>query len=59
VNTAVVVSLSKVKKTKLRASSKAQASANSVKFGLTKLERALDRARAEKLAQTLDGAKRT
>ena len=52
------VNLNKVRKARARAEEKARADANSVKFGRTKSEKALDRARAEKAERDLDGAHR-
>lgn len=49
-----VVNLNKARKAKARASDKAQADANAVKFGRTKAEKDLARAQAEKAARELD-----
>lgn len=54
-----VVNLNKARKAKARADEKARADANAVKFGRTKAERDLDRARAEKAGRDLDGKKRS
>lgn len=50
-----IVSLSKVRKGKARDEKRAQADANSVRFGRTKAQRELDAARAEKSTRDHDG----
>lgn len=52
---AKVVNLNKARKTRDRAEKRMQADENAVKFGLTKAERKLNKARAEKSARDLDG----
>ena len=48
------VNLGKARKARERAEKKARADANAVKFGRTKAEKALDKARGEKAARDLD-----
>jgi hypothetical protein len=48
------VNLNRVRKDKARAEAKARASENAVKFGRTKSEKDLDKARAEQAARALD-----
>lgn len=55
---AEIVNLRAARKAKDRADARAKGDENAVKFGRTKAEKALDKARAEKLARGLDGAKR-
>lgn len=55
---AEITNLNRVRKDKARAEKRAQADANSVKFGRSKAERAREAADAEKLRRDLDGAKR-
>ena len=55
---AKVVNLRTAKKQVPRKTARAKADENAVKFGRTKAERALEKARAEKAARDLDGAKR-
>jgi hypothetical protein len=58
VNSTVVVNLGNIRKEKNRTEAKAKANSNALKFGMTKLEKAMERARHEMLNKTLDGAKR-
>lgn len=53
-----VVNLNRFRKEKARAEKRAEADANAAKHGRTKAEKALDKARAEKTARTLDGHER-
>ena len=53
-----VVNLNKARKAKTRAEKKTQADANAVKFGRTKAEKSLDRAKTDKAARDLDGHRR-
>jgi hypothetical protein len=55
---AEITNLNRVRKDKARAEKRAQAEANSVKFGRTKAERMREEAEAEKTRRDLDGAKR-
>jgi CHASE3 domain sensor protein len=48
------VNLNRVRKDKARAEAKARATENAVKFGRTKAEKALDKARADQAARGLD-----
>lgn len=48
------VNLNRVRKDKARAEAKARASENAVKFGRTKAEKDLEKARAEQTAHRLD-----
>ena len=48
------VNLNRVRKEKARAEAKARADQNAVKFGRTKAEKELDKARAEQAAARLD-----
>ncbi|OIP85100.1 MAG: DUF4169 domain-containing protein [Rhodobacterales bacterium CG2_30_65_12] len=50
-----VTNLTRFRKHKARAKTRVKADANAVKFGRTKAEKALQRARAEKAARELDG----
>ena len=52
------INLGKVRKARARADRKASADENAVKFGRTKAEKQIARARAEKAARDLDGKKR-
>lgn len=52
------VNLNRFRKQKARAEKKARADENAVKHGRTKAEKALDRARAEKSAASLEAHKR-
>ncbi|SLN39276.1 hypothetical protein TRL7639_02008 [Falsiruegeria litorea R37] len=51
------VNLNRFRKEKARAERKARADQNAVKFGRTKAEKDLERARADKAARNLDGHK--
>lgn len=53
-----IVSLNKVRKVRTRADRKARADENAVRFGLTKDQKAAERARAEKARRALDGHER-
>ena len=53
-----VTNLNQFRKTKARAEKKARADQNAVKFGRTKAEKQLDRAKADKATRDLDGKKR-
>ncbi|MES2541711.1 MAG: DUF4169 family protein [Pseudomonadota bacterium] len=55
---AEIVNLRTVKKQAARKAARSDADANAAKHGRTKAERALEKARAEKAARTLDGHKR-
>ena len=55
---AEVFNLRAARKAKDRADARAKGDENAVKFGRSKAEKALDKARAKKLARDLDGAKR-
>ena len=48
------VNLNRVRKEKARAEAKARASENAVKFGRTKADKDLEKARAEQASKTLD-----
>ena len=48
------VNLNRVRKEKARAEAKARASENAVKFGRTKADKDLEKARAEQVRKTLD-----
>lgn len=48
------VNLNRVRKEKARAEAKARASENAVKFGRTKADKDLEKARAEQARKTLD-----
>lgn len=52
------ISLSKFRKTKVRASAKSQADANALKFGRPKTERDKQKLDAEIVSRRLDGHKR-
>ncbi|WP_319824092.1 DUF4169 family protein [Thalassovita sp.] len=52
------VNLNRFRKDKARADKKARADENAVKFGRTKAQKDLDRARTQKEARDLDGKKR-
>ncbi|UTH49683.1 DUF4169 family protein [Loktanella salsilacus] len=51
------INLNKVRKARDRATEKAEADANAVKYGRSKAERMLDAARADKARTALDQAK--
>lgn len=53
-----VVNLNKARKTKARADRKARADENAVKFGRSKCEKRIERARADKSARDHDAQKR-
>lgn len=53
-----IVNLRQARKRKARAAHEAEAGANRAKHGQSKLERALQRGEAEKLAKTLEGARK-
>ena len=55
---AVTVNLNRARKAKDRLESRAESNKNAVKFGLTKAEKVLSAAKAEKSRRDLDGAKR-
>ncbi|MCB5410061.1 DUF4169 family protein [Pseudogemmobacter faecipullorum] len=55
---AEIVSLNRFRKEKDRVAKRARADANAVKFGRTKAEKDLEKARAEQSARALDSAKR-
>lgn len=55
---AEVVNLRAARKARDKLDARAKGDENAVKFGRSKAEKALDKARAEKLARGLDGAKR-
>lgn len=52
------VNLNQFRKQKARAEKRAHADANAVKFGRTKAEKSLEKARADKAARDLEGKKR-
>jgi Domain of unknown function (DUF4169) len=49
------INLNRYRKTKARAESKARADNNAVKFGRSKAEKTLDKARSDKAQHDLDG----
>jgi hypothetical protein len=53
-----IVNLNRARKQQARLQQKAQADENAVKFGRTKAQKSLDKARAEKARGDLDGKKR-
>ncbi len=53
-----IVNLRAARKVKDRDMARAKGDENALKFGRTKAEKALEKARAEKLARDLDGVKR-
>jgi hypothetical protein len=55
---AEVINLRAARKAKDRADARAKGEANALKYGRTKDEKALEKARLEKLSRDLDGAKR-
>lgn len=55
---AAPVNLNRVRKQKARAEKKARADENAARFGRTKAEKVLEKARADKAARDLDGARR-
>ncbi|MYM53791.1 DUF4169 family protein [Thalassovita mangrovi] len=52
------VNLNQFRKQKARAEKRARADENAVKFGRTKAEKSLEKARADKAARDLEGKKR-
>lgn len=54
-----VTNLNQFRKTKARAEKRAKADENSVKFGRTKAQKALEKAQAEKAMRDLDGKSTT
>ena len=56
---ATPVNLNRFRKDKARAEKKARADQNAALHGRSKAEKELDRARADKAARDLDGAKKT
>lgn len=55
---AEIVSLKAARKAKDRSAARAKGDENAVKFGLTKAEKTLQAAKAEKVRRNLDGTKR-
>lgn len=55
---AEIINLRAAKKARSRAEARAQGDANAARFGRTKAERAIEKARADKARQTLDDHKR-
>lgn len=55
---AEILNLNRARKAKAKAEDKTRAAENRAKFGLSKVEKTLDAARAAKLRRDLDGAKR-
>lgn len=53
-----LINLNKARKARGKQAAKAQAAAHRAQFGRSKIDIALDTARADKAARTLDGAKR-
>ncbi|KAA0916601.1 DUF4169 family protein [Aquicoccus porphyridii] len=53
-----IVNLNKVRKATQRANKKRQADENAIKYGLSKAEKTLAKARADKAIQHLDGKRR-
>ena len=53
-----IVNLNKARKARARADKKARADANAVKFGRTKAEKSLDKAKSDKARSDLDAHKR-
>ena len=56
---AAPVNLNRFRKDKARAAKKTRADQNAVMHGRSKVDKEVDRARAEKAARDLDGAKKT
>lgn len=52
------INLNKARKARARAGAKARADENAVKFGRTRAEKDLEKARADKAARQLDGHRR-
>ncbi len=55
---AELVNLNRARKAKARTDAEAKAAENRTRFGRTKAERQLDKARAEKAARDIDAGKR-
>ena len=55
---AEIVNLNRARKTKDRLANRAKADENAAKFGVTKAEKTLQTAKADKAKRNLDGAKR-
>jgi len=55
---AEILNLNRARKAKAKTDAKARAAENRAKFGRTKVDKALDAARADRLRRDLDGAKR-
>ncbi len=53
-----VINLNKARKASARLNKSAQADENAVKFGRTKAQKSLEKARADKAARALDGKQR-
>jgi hypothetical protein len=53
-----IINLNKARKSRSKETKQAQAAENTVKFGRTKAQKSLERARAEKARRDLDGAER-
>ena len=53
------INLNRARKARDRAAKKARGDENAARFGRTKAEKSLERARADKAARDLDGHKRT
>lgn len=53
-----IINLNKVRKAASRATKSRQAAENATKYGLSKADKALAKARSEKAARTLDGKRR-
>lgn len=53
-----IVNLNKVRKATQRANKKRQANENAIKYGLSKAEKTLAKACADKVTQDLDGKRR-
>lgn len=56
--TAEIVSLTRARKARSRAEARARAEANALKHGRSKMQKAIDMARAEKARRDLDGHER-
>ncbi|NIZ10352.1 DUF4169 family protein [Pseudooceanicola sp. HF7] len=52
-----IVNLNQARKAKARSDKRSEADANAVKFGRTKAEKSLEKARLDKAARLLDGHK--
>jgi predicted nucleic acid-binding Zn-ribbon protein len=55
---AEILNLNKARKARAKINAETQAAQNRAKFGRTKVDKASDAARADKLKRELDGAKR-